>query len=91
MGRWKVEKCNGEYRLQDSKTGEFYVDIVAEPPVLVEISRLLNTLDLKNQRCSKSVKKLSKRNCDLERQVHALLKFADPVEVNRYWESLTNE
>ena len=75
--RFVVKKDGLVFHIYDNKLEEYYETIVADYDTLVEVARMLNNLERKNRCCQKKVETLSK--------------FADPVEVNKYWESLTNE
>jgi hypothetical protein len=73
--RFEVRKCGLVFKLFDTKIGDF-LDICADYDALVEVARVCNNLERKNRCC--------------QRKVDVLVKFADPVEVNRYWEMMTN-
>lgn len=74
--RFCVRKEGLTFRLRDGKTQEF-LNVFADYDTLTEVARLLNNLDQKNK-------------C-LMKKAEVLSKFADPVEVNRYWEMINNE
>ena len=89
--RFEVKKDGIIDFIFDNKTEEYYTEILTDTDTLKVICNIWNTLDSKSQRCGEKLREVSKENCELQRKVEVLSKFADPVEVNKYWERLTNE
>lgn len=88
--RFTVKKKGNMYFLFDNKTQEYYNDILTDTHTLNQFTVLLNVLDDKNKRCAESNKKLQENNCELRKKVKELSNHIDPVELNRYWELMTN-